>query len=151
MEQFGHCAYCRRRYLKNPRVKRQSYCGKPDCQRARKRRWQRQKLATDPDYRLNQKDCMLRWRQRHPHYWQHYRRSHKSYTVQNRMLQRIRNLNRLNRPLIAKMDPIKADKSILPGIYYILRKCRQIAKVDAIFQKVLILPASCLRPALIAK
>lgn len=67
------------------------------------------------------------------------------------MLQNIRNLNRLGRPLIAKMDPIKADKSILPGIYYILRKCRQIAKMDTIFQKVIILPASCLHPALIAK
>lgn len=151
MVRYGYCAYCRCRYQKNPRVKNQTYCGKIACQRARKRRWQRQKMATDPDYRLNQRDCMLRWRQRNPHYWQHYRRSHKSYTAQNRMLQKIRNLNRLGRPLIAKMDPIKPEKSILPGIYYILRKCRQIAKMDAIFQKVFIVPASCLHPALIAK
>jgi hypothetical protein len=94
---------------------------------------------------------MLRWRQRNPHYWRHYRRAHQSYTAQNRMLQKIRNLNRLGRTLIAKMDSINTDKSIIPGIYYILRKCRQIAKVDAIFQKVLIFPASCLQPALIAK
>lgn len=151
MDRYDYCAYCRCRYQKNPRVKNQTYCGKIACQRARKRRWQRQKLATDPDYRLNQRDCMLRWRQRHPGYWQKYRRSHKSYTAQNRLLQKIRNLNRLGRPLIAKMDPIKTEQSIIPGIYYILRKCRQIAKVDAIFQKVIIFPASCLHPALIAK
>lgn len=151
MANYGYCAYCRRRYQKNPRVKRQSYCGNTECQRARKRRWQRHKMATDPDYRLNQQDCMQRWRRRHPHYWRHYRRTHQSYTAQNRMLQKIRNLNRHAKVMIAKMDPIRPDKAILPGFYYILRKCRQIAKVDAIFQKVWIVPASCLRPTLIAK
>ncbi len=151
MESYGICAYCRRRYQKNPRVKRQLYCSQKACQQARKRRWQRHKMATDADYRLNQQDCMRRWRKRHPHYWQHYRMAHLSYTTRNRILQKLRNLNRHNHPLIAKMDPIKPDNVIIPGIYYILHKCRQIAKMDAIFQKVFIYPASCLQPVLIAK
>jgi len=151
MGRHGYCAFCGRKYLKNPRVKHQKYCGKPACQRARKRRWQRHKMATDPDYRMNQQDCMRRWRKRNPDYWQRYRKSHKSYTLQNRLLQKIRNLNRPNLPLIAKMDAIRPDKSVIPGVYYILRKCVQIAKMDTMFQKVFIFPVGCLQPALIAK
>ena len=151
MAMYGLCRYCKRKYRKNPRVKRQQYCGNKACQRARRRRWQRQKMVTDPDYRLNQHDCMLRWRKRNPHYWRHYRKTHPSYTLQNRMLQVIRNLNRMRSPLIAKMDPIKADLPVIPGIYYILRKCRQIAKMDALLQKVFIMPVDCLQPVLIAK
>ncbi len=151
MEKYGICAYCRRRYQKNQRVKRQLYCGHKACQLARKRRWQRHKMTTDPDYRLNQQDCMRRWRKRHSHYWQHYRKSHPSYTTTNRILQKLRNLNRPGHPLIAKMDSIIAEKTVIPGIYYILRKCRQIAKMDTLFQKVFIYPAGCLKPVLIAK
>jgi hypothetical protein len=151
MERYGICAYCRRRYQKNPRVKRQSYCGDKACQLARKRRWQRHKMATDPDYRLNQQDCVKSWRERNPHYWQRYRQSHPPYASRNRLLQKIRNLNRPGRPLIAKMDSIDPEKSMIPGSYYILRKCRSIAKMDALFQKIFIFPVSCLQPALIAK
>lgn len=139
MVTYGHCAYCRRKYVKNPRVKHQSYCGEDDCQRARKRRWQRQKMATDPDYRLNQKDCALRWRQRHLEYWRDYRDTHPAYTTQNRTLQKLRNLNR-PAGKIAKMDTSPAKKTLFPGVYYIIKKCSQIANMDAFFQKILILP-----------
>lgn len=151
MEKYGYCAYCGRRYLKNPRVKNQKYCNKTPCQRARKRRWQRQKMAIDTDYRMNQKDCMQKWQQQNPHYWQEYRKTNKSYTLQNLLLQRIRNLNRTRKPLIAKMDTIKSEKSIIPGVYNILRKCSSIAKMDVLFQKVFIFPVDCLQPVLIAK
>ena len=146
MEKYGYCAYCGRRDLKNPRVRNQKYCNKSACQRAIKRRWQRQKLATDPDYRMNQKDCTLRWRKRNPNYWKHYRSSHKSYTLKNLLLQRIRNLNHTRKPLIAKMDALKLENPIIPGVYHILRKCTKIAKMDALFQKVFIFPVDCLQP-----
>lgn len=147
MEQLcGYCAYCRRKYLKNPRVKQQSYCGRTECQRARKRRWQRQKLATDPDYRLNQRDCMQSWRERHPDYWRNYRDTHPIYTAQNRLLQKLRNLNRPDPGRIVKMDSSTAKRTIIPGIYYIIRKCRQIANMDALFQKILIFPEDSAAP-----
>ena len=94
MERYGICAYCRRRYQKNSRVKRQSYCGAKACQKARKRRWQRHKMNADPDYRLNQQDCMKSWRERNLQYWQQYRETHPPYATRNRLLQKIRNLNR---------------------------------------------------------
>ena len=152
MDLYGRCVYCRRKYKKNPRVKNQKYCNHPGCQRARKRRWQRQKMATDPDYRLNQRDCVHRWRRQNPGYWKTYRASHPAYTIHNRIGQSFRNLSRpKRRPLIAKMDALKPNKSVIPGIYYLLRKSSVIAKMDSFLQKVLIFPADCLQPALIAK
>ena len=41
VERYGICTYCRCKYQKNLRVKRQMYCSHLACQRARKRRWQR--------------------------------------------------------------------------------------------------------------
>jgi hypothetical protein len=151
MELSERCAFCRRKYTKNPRVKRQSYCGKQPCQRARRRRWQRQKMSMDTNYRMNQKDCMARWRKRNPDYWQQYRKSHMAYTLQNRLLQRFRNMNRPGRPMIAKMDTLKPERSMIPGAYYLFRTTKTIAKMDAFFQKVLIIPLNCLQPAVIAK
>jgi len=45
------CAHCGCPLDLNPRSKNQRYCGKQECQRARKRMWQKNKMATDPDYR----------------------------------------------------------------------------------------------------
>ena len=39
----------------------QTYCGKADCQRARKNAWRRAKYASDPDYRLNQAQSTATW------------------------------------------------------------------------------------------
>jgi hypothetical protein len=43
------CAHCAEAFT--PRNRLQSYCCKPECQRARKAVWQRIKVKTDPDYR----------------------------------------------------------------------------------------------------
>jgi len=48
------CFNCADAFIPSPRQKNQKYCGKPECQRARKTAWQRYKMAIDPDYRLNQ-------------------------------------------------------------------------------------------------
>jgi len=63
------CSCCRRKVVANPRVKNQRYCGRAACQRERKRRWQQGKMATDPDYRANQREAQKSWRQRNPDYW----------------------------------------------------------------------------------
>ena len=68
------CSCCRCRVPANPRVKEQKYCGKAACQRERKKRWQRVKMATDPEYRANQRDAQQQWRESHPDYWRTYRR-----------------------------------------------------------------------------
>jgi len=151
MDRYGTCKFCRRTYLKNPRVKNQKYCNKAECQRARKRRWQRVKLAIDPDSRQNQIDCMRNWRKRNPGYWQEYRKRRKSYSDQNRCLQKIRNVKRAVKPLIAKMDALSDKKPVIPGVYYLFNKQALIAKKDSLFQKVFIFPATYTTHAVIAK
>ena len=49
----GRCVHCRCLFVLNPRLKDQRYCGRIECQRARKRHWQRTKMAADADYQLN--------------------------------------------------------------------------------------------------
>ena len=105
-----HCRHCHRLFLVFPRNPDQKYCSSPECQKARKRKWQRKKMREDPAYRLNQKDAQERWCQKNPGYWKTYREEHPEYTRQNREKQRSR--NRLLRTMaaisrqIAKMDTI---------------------------------------------
>ncbi len=75
------CLDCWCKRVANPRPKSQEYCGLPDCQRARKRAWQRKKRASDPDYRKNLPDAQKRWRESHPDYWREYRRNHPIKTL----------------------------------------------------------------------
>ena len=43
------CAYCGRPFEPRPQVPDQAFCASRECQRARKRQWQRDKLKSDPD------------------------------------------------------------------------------------------------------
>jgi hypothetical protein len=72
----GRCAGCGDRCTPRRNVAAQRYCSKPECQRQRRRRWQRQKLSEDPDYRANQAAAQRRWRAGHPQYWRGYRQRH---------------------------------------------------------------------------
>ena len=48
------CAACGRLFELQPQLPEQSYCSAPACQRERRKLWQRERLATDPDYQANQ-------------------------------------------------------------------------------------------------
>lgn len=105
----NECIHCGRGFEPNPRVKEQSYCRDNGCQRARRARWQRQKMATDPDYRDNQSRCQKEWLLRHPGYYKDYRAGHPEYVERNRLLQIRRNARRRKdglAKLIAKMDSL---------------------------------------------
>ena len=86
------CACCRRIRRKNPRVKKQKYCGDKRCQQARKNKWQREKLEADSDYRAGKRESQRAWREDNPDYWKQYRARHPGYCKRNRDLQHIRNL-----------------------------------------------------------
>ena len=58
------CACCGKSFEPRSQVPDQAYCASPGCQRARKRQWQRVKLQTDPDYRINQRAAQQAWAQR---------------------------------------------------------------------------------------
>jgi hypothetical protein len=126
--------HCGRLFDPNPRVKNQRYCGEKACQRARKREWQKQKLAVDPDYRANQRDCQIEWHRQHPDYYKKYRQEHQRYGERNTLLQSCRNAKAR---VIAKMDALKPAQLIKPGAFYLLPL---IAKMDASVQKVILIP-----------
>jgi hypothetical protein len=107
---------------------------KPECRRARKAAWKRNKMRTDPDYRYNHKLANQKWARAHPGYWRRYRRDHPAYVERNRILQAVR--NRRNRSqqdgserLIAKVDASIFHKNSLVGQFYLVPV---IAKVDAL-------------------
>lgn len=80
------CACCGEPFEPRPQVPDQAYCSAPECQRARKRQWQRAKLQSDPDYRDNQRSAQQAWSQRNPDYWRDYRTDCPDYAQRNRVL-----------------------------------------------------------------
>ena len=136
MNQKIRCVHCGCLFSPNPRVKNQRYCSKKGCQRARKNLWQRQKMATDPDYRANQRDCQKKWHRRHPDYWRNYRQLRADYCRHNRLLQKVRDHRRRVKHL-AKMDALRPVSSFKGGTYYLVP---DLAKMDASAQEVVIIP-----------
>ena len=135
------CVHCRRLFKANPRVKNQKYCNHEICQRARKSRWQQRKMDSDADYRQNQKDSQQTWQTQHPDYWRQYRDSHPQYRERNRMLQKQRDAKRRAKHL-AKMDSLKRLKQIKPGTYYLIPCTGNLAKMDALTQKINVISAA---------
>jgi len=131
------CAHCGCLLDCNPRSKNQRYCGKKECQRARKRMWQKNKMATDPDYRANQKDCNKAWQEKNRNYWRDYRRRHPQYTERNRLLE----FARRSRRRVAKMDASEKISSLKTGTYWLIPE-DGVAKMDAFAGKVLLVPVT---------
>jgi len=133
--QKERCAHCGSRFVPDPRIKNQRYCGKLQCQRARKTSWQRQKLAADPDYQADKRDSQRAWLSRNPGYWQNWRARHPGYVERNRIGQENRRNRCKNR--VAKMDALDPFSGIKTGSYYIIPDSDEIvAKMDASAKKV---------------
>ena len=137
------CAHCRCRFLPNPRVKTQRFCSNKTCQRARKTRWQRDKMASDPDYRSNQRDSQSSWQKRHPHYWRQYRQRCADYTERNRILQHHRD-HRYRVPQPLKMDASQPVSILKPGIYHLIPEvvAQDLAKMDVLSHKCHLIPVT---------
>jgi len=127
------CAHCGHLFEPNPRVKNQRYCSKKECQQARKRLWQKQKLATDPDYKTNQKESQKTWRENNPDYWREYRERNPQYAEHNRNRQR-------ERRRVAKMDASGMDLPLESGTYFIIPTSAGVVKMDASVKKVRLIP-----------
>lgn len=140
MDRPSRCAHCRRRFVPNPRVKTQRFCSNMPCQRARKAKWQRDKMATDPDYQANQRDARQAWQRQHPDYWRHYRQRRADYRERNRLLQTHRDHKR-RVPVLAKMDASGALTFVNPGIYHLIPATGEVlAKMDALSMKCHLIP-----------
>jgi hypothetical protein len=114
MDQRKRCKHCHRILDRNPRVKKQDYCRRAPCQRARKRHWQTQKVKNDPDYLKNKKASQDKWSEANPDYWRNYRRRNPKYSERNRLLQRDRDAKRRSRRL-AKMDTLTQKFILIPA------------------------------------
>jgi hypothetical protein len=141
------CIHCKRKFKKYR--KHQEYCSDKACQRARKAKWQRDALKTNPEYREHQKQENIDWQKNNPGYWRRYFEKNPDKALRNRMLQRIRNqkkryqtsestalramFNRIETQdflrLIAKMDVSKISQSHTSSDFWIIPV---IAKMDAL-------------------
>jgi len=144
------CKNCSRIFKPNPRVKNQQFCSRKECQRARKTAWHRNKMATDSDYRENQKDSHRTWLKNNPNYFRQYRKHHPEYCSRNRLQQKNRDMKRRARHL-AKMDALKKLNSIIPGSYYLIPATGNLAKMDASMQKVSVIPECYAKSAVSCK
>lgn len=109
----------------------QSYCSRPECQRERRKLWQRERRRADNDYHDNQARAHKKWATSHPDYWRRYRVEHPAYVERNRAEQRVRNATR-SAGLIAKMDASPSVSPLMSGTYRLsLAQAPEIANMDA--------------------
>ena len=146
MEQ-SPCAGCSAFFT--PRNKDQNFCSKPACQRLRKALWQKQKLATDPEYKEEQRLAQNKWLQNNPDYWKKYRKKNREKTDRNRSLQKIRNMKQHKNKAdcqaiktigIAKMDARKTGVAGFSGQYWLVP---EVAKMDAVKIFITAIPGTC--------
>jgi hypothetical protein len=128
----AHCGHLLPLSTKNPN---QKYCGQPECQKARKRLWQKQKMASDPAYRENQRHANNEWLKKNPQYWDQYRQNRPEYTNRNR--EKSKERMRIRRQvsyvvhMFAKMDASIVDSTRLSGYYALIPLGEMFAKMDA--------------------
>jgi hypothetical protein len=111
------CCCCNQEVNANPRLKgNQQYCGKSECQRARKKLWQHEKIKSDEDYKEKQTGYIKRWRREKPfyQYMSQYRNNHADYVESNRKGQQQRNENRRQREKILKGEKIVKMDALSP-------------------------------------
>lgn len=131
-----------------PQTPGQRFCPTPACQRRRRREWQRQRLATDADYRENQAQAQRNWAAAHPEYWHEYRELHPAYAARNREQQKRRNVT--NR--VAKMDAWKRLTAVRSGIYALSPAPQTlIAKMDPWIVRITVLARESADRVMIAK
>lgn len=110
------CAGCRKLFHPRPQSPPQTFCSAAECQRERKRRWQKARRAADPDYRDNDVQANRQWRSQHPDYWRAYRRQHPQSVIRNRDQQRERDRARrlkTPQPPPAAILPMRTRQSSL--------------------------------------
>jgi hypothetical protein len=148
MDVEGICQHCHRSLSRRRHLPNQTFCRQKPCQNARKNKWRKEKLASDADYKADQRDAQRRWREKNPGYSRSYRERHPGYVGANRSGQKIRNMRRRppgsGPPLIAKSDASHEKNSLNPGLYIIQRvEADGIAKSDASFVRITSISMSC--------
>jgi len=142
MNTTRRCLACGRPFHPFLHVPHQRFCSTPACQLERRRRWQRDRLRADADYRENQARAQADWRVRHTDYWRRYRTAHPAYLERNRVQQRTRNAARRSAEPVANMNVLPSVRPLASG-FYILRRTFStgIAKMNACTVHIAVLTA----------
>jgi hypothetical protein len=77
------CPYCGGWYRPDPRADIQRCCGRPDCQRARKRQNLRRWRSLHPGHGARYQAKERAWAKAYPDYWQRYRAKHPDYVARD--------------------------------------------------------------------
>lgn len=142
MDKTSICICYGNEFKPNPRVKNQMYCKRKKCQKARRVRWQREKMRNDADYRDNQKRCHIEWLERHPGYYSRYRARHPEKVERNRLLQFKRDMKKREDKIgkyLAKMDSLWGGfYSRRGGLFRIVPQGKNfLANMDSLLVKVI--------------
>ena len=135
------CAHCGEQVVisRNPN---QKYCGRSTCQRARKTKWERKKIKTDPDYMANRRDSQKTWVENNPDYQTQYRKTPRQ-VERNRILQKVR-YQRLKKKKfeseegglskkVAKMDALESNEFGVSGTFWLVPS---VAKMDVLMVQI---------------
>jgi hypothetical protein len=128
-ETENRCAACNRPFKTRSQCPRQAYCARTECQRERRRRWQRAKRLADPDYKYNQRKAQRAWVRRNPAYWRKYRKAHPRYCERNRQQQLVRSCLR-NGTVFLDLASAHFAGALPAGTYRIVPLRGRIAKMD---------------------
>lgn len=125
----NRCAACNKLFKTRSQCPRQAYCARAECQRERRRRWQRAKRLSDPDYKYNQRNAQRAWTRRNPTYWRQYRKAHPQYCERNRQKQMARIGSRVDAVLI-NLASARFSGTVPAGVYRIVPLRGRVAKMD---------------------
>jgi len=123
------CLGCGGEEEMNPRLKgNQKYCGEAKSQKARKAKWQQERMKTNREYKNSQEGCVQRWRKEKPlHQYQHeYRSDHPDYVKINRQQQKQRNRKRRERDKMARSKKIVPQGSLWDKNGHVCAKLHRI-------------------------
>jgi hypothetical protein len=98
-------------------------------------------MANDPDYKATQRDCRKRWLKQNPDYWRKYRIRNPQYTEHNRLLQKKRDRKR-RLDNLAKMDALERVSHLESGTYYLMPEGVDLAKMDALNHRFILIPTT---------
>ncbi len=104
--------------MQRKRTLDQRHCGAPECQRARKNAWRREKYAQDFDYRANQRDSTNAWLDEQggsAAYHREYRSRHKNPSRSRSASEQSPPSRSL--PPSAKRDAKLAESALPSGVY----------------------------------
>jgi len=88
------CSFCKSQFRPSRFHPEQTVCSEERCQQQRRAQNRKQKLASDPEYRVVCRDSARKWRANHPGYWTQYRAAKPESSQWNRTQQQRRDLRR---------------------------------------------------------